>query len=122
MRLYKNLEKHTDERGDINVILPDGKVARSVMFITGKKGSERGNHYHKKDTHYSYVVEGIIEYFYIDKDGEKQEVLLKPGYVVYTPELEKHKFIFLTNASFIAMSTEARTQESYENDTVRENF
>ena len=51
-----------DARGGITRVLSDSKaVVKSVLLITSKKGSIRANHYHKRDSHYSYMLSGRME-------------------------------------------------------------
>lgn len=122
MELIKLNSEYKDKRGVIHNITPDVPV-RDILYITGKKGSVRGNHYHKKDRHFCYIVSGSILYQWESKDGSKSgEVLLNPGDIVVNDILEKHRFIFKTAGSFIAMATESRKQSNYEEDTVRESF
>ena len=66
MKLYDAIETHKDERGVIVDILTREANIKSVLYITGKKGTVRGNHYHMKDSHYCFVVSGKIRYFYKD--------------------------------------------------------
>lgn len=109
-----------DERGEILDLLPDNPVIRTVMYITGKEGALRASHYHLKDTHYCYVLSGEIKYNYQTKSkGEIHSVVLHEGDCVFTPTMEWHQFEFLTDGAFLAMATEARTQDSYETDTIR---
>ena len=123
MKMIDGLEEFIDDRGVIKHILPDGQHVRSVLYITGKAGAERGNHYHHKDTHYCCVLSGKIEYTYKSKEVDQiYRVVLNPGDVIFTPKGEIHKFTFITDGIFIAMATEPRSHESYESDTVRENI
>lgn len=123
MRLFKGLDSYKDARGAINSLLPEGATIKSALHITGNKGAVRGNHWHKKDTHYCYVVEGIIRYDYIESRGDKiKRVTLKPGSLIYTPTIERHRFTFITGGSFLALATEVRSQKAYEKEIVREVF
>lgn len=134
MRIWrkKDLEKHKDARGILVSILPGEvpwKGIRDVMYITGKKGAIRAGHYHDKDTHYCYVLEGKLLYEWnmkhvtgINKKDETKFILLNPGDVVLSEEGELHRFKFLSNGAFIALATQERTQETYEEDTHREDF
>lgn len=123
MRIYRkdDLGVYTDERGYIANMLPEGVVIKSVLYITGKKGSVRGNHWHKKDTHYCFVVKGRIRYIHEGLTMNPYQVL-SPGEMVFTPAGEKHRFEFIDDGIFIAMATEARTQKDYEADTTRGEF
>lgn len=112
----------SDKRGDIRHIMPDGARAASVAYITGNKGDIRADHYHKKDTHYCFCVSGRLKYSYQnveEKGADYQFVILKPGDVIFTDVNEWHKFEFLEDGAFIAVSSEARNQEAYEADTFR---
>lgn len=119
----KNNIIHEDGRGIISALL-EGKTIkniRDVLFITGKEGAIRGNHWHKKDTHYCIVLSGKIEYRWGTPEGEAahQAAILEQGDMVFTPAGEVHRFRFVTEGSFVAMATEYRDQESYEKDTIR---
>jgi len=122
LRIIKIRDKFIDQRGLIANIFPSGVPIRSILYITGSAGAVRGNHYHLKDEHYCYSVEGSIEYGWINENGERQATLLEAGDMVHTPAGEKHQFTFLTAGAFIAMATESREQAQYEEDTIREPF
>ena len=57
-----------DERGDITDILAKDPVD-FVTIITSKKGSTRGNHYHKLTYQYVYVLTGSIRALAQHGDG-----------------------------------------------------
>ena len=52
----------TDERGYIQPLV-DFPIG-SVLVISSKSGSIRGNHYHKEDFHYSYLASGRMLYYH----------------------------------------------------------
>lgn len=125
MKVFKHfeLEKHTDERGEIINILPENMDVKSALFISGNPGSVRGEHYHKTDVHYCYVLHGSILYEAKNRQtGEVTSVLLGPGDIIANEGDELHRFVFKTKGSFIALAKNPRDQESYEQDTVRESF
>ena len=66
--LIKSITRDIDQRGNIISIVDD--TIQNVSLITCNAGSIRSNHYHKKDFHYMYVLEGEIDYFYKDLDSE----------------------------------------------------
>lgn len=112
----------TDERGEMSHILNDETPITSALLITCKKGAIRANHYHKKDTHYSYLLKGKMEYTYQDMSKEnsrKKTIIVSAGEVVETPPMTKHAMKFLVPSVFIAFTTEPRDQEKYEKDTTR---
>ncbi|OGY65354.1 MAG: hypothetical protein A3A16_02810 [Candidatus Harrisonbacteria bacterium RIFCSPLOWO2_01_FULL_44_18] len=124
MKIFKNIKpEFTDERGEITTILDDGKTAiRGVLIITSKKGSVRGNHYQKKDSHYCYVLVGKMKYFEkpINADNSKMKTaVLKKGDMVYTPPMVVHAFRFLENTTWVCLATKSRKNGAYEEDTVR---
>lgn len=122
MRVFKNIKpEFIDERGAITKILDDGKTAiKSVLLITSKKGTARANHYHKKDSHYCYVLSGKMEWF--EKPvggGEVSSMILHKGDMVFTPPMHIHSVTFLEDSTFLTLATESRAQEDYEADTVK---
>ena len=53
-----------DFRGAITRIINEPKIKiQAVLLLTHKKGSIRGNHYHKKDSHWVYCVSGKFKYY-----------------------------------------------------------
>lgn len=121
MKLIPITNKYEDERGLIENITPDQQI-QDILLITGKRGAVRGNHYHKTDQHYCYILRGTIMYEYQTLDGRKNYKELHAGDMVVNDIQEKHRFTFLTDGAFIAMATKSRKQEDYEEDTVREEF
>ncbi|EKD90407.1 MAG: hypothetical protein ACD_31C00005G0033 [uncultured bacterium] len=112
-----------DERGYISRLVDtDDYPIRAVLFITGKKGSVRGNHYHKTDAHFVYCIKGKFRYSEKDmtkKGAKRQSVILKPGDVVLSKPGIAHSMEFLEDTQFLAVTTEPREQDKYENDLVR---
>lgn len=109
-----------DKRGGITRIYDQITKIRSVLLITSKKGTVRSNHYHKKDTHWIYVLSGKMEYYERPvKGGKIKKIVMSPGDMVYTPSMMIHAVKFLKDSVLIALSTKARNQKDYEKDTVR---
>lgn len=123
MKFVKKIKPfHVDERGEMSYLLDKSTPITSALYITCKKGAIRANHYHKKDTHYSYMIKGSMEYTYQavkDKNAKKQKIIIKKGEIVKSPPMTMHAMRFLEDSIFIALTTEARDQKKYENDTVR---
>ncbi|OGN29967.1 MAG: hypothetical protein A3A33_01440 [Candidatus Yanofskybacteria bacterium RIFCSPLOWO2_01_FULL_49_25] len=127
LHLTKNIKpEFVDARGGITKILDDGKAKiRSILYITGKKGTVRANHYHKKDTHWVYMLSGKMTYFEKSIKGSMKEVekaILKKGDMVFSPAKRVHAFLFLEDTEWIVLSTTSRHQAHYEADTVRVEF
>ena len=121
--IRKKEPEFVDARGAITKILDKGEEILSVLLITSRAGSVRANHYHKNDTHYSYLLSGKMEWVEQPRDGgEKERTVLEPGDMVYTPSLTMHAARALEDSVFLAFSTSRRGQEEYESDTVRVNL
>lgn len=109
-----------DERGRIEKLDRDGK--QSVLLITSKKGTVRANHYHKKDSHVSYLIKGKIRYVERAIDDETEplnENIIEPGQCFYTSPMIAHAMEFLEDSEFIAISPRSGNQAEYENDIIR---
>lgn len=121
MKLFRQLSSEfIDDRGGITRILDGESPIRSILSITSKKGSIRSNHYHKKDTHYCYLVSGKMEWFEKSLEGgEMESAVLEQGDMVFTPALTVHAVRFLEDSLFLTFATEPRNQADYESDTVR---
>lgn len=123
IKVTKIKPEFKDERGYISRLVDtDDYPIRAVLYITSKKGTVRGNHFHKADAHFVYCLSG--KFRYSEKDSikprsKKQSVILKPGDVVLSKPGIIHSMEFLEDTVFLAITTEAREQEKYEKDTVR---
>ena len=109
-----------DDRGSITKIL-EGRIT-SVLLIPSKKGSVRANHYHKKDSHYVYMISGRMRYTaknMKNKKSRKRSVVLQQGDLLYTPPMVAHAMEFLEDSVFLALTTKSRNKKAYENDIVR---
>ncbi len=110
-----------DDRGSITNIMEGMKIT-SVLVIVSKKGSVRANHYHKKDSHWVYMVSGRMRYTEMElkkKNPHRKSVILGPGEVVFTKPVVAHSMEFLEDSVFLVLTTNKRDQKSYENDVVR---
>lgn len=113
-----------DSRGQIVNILEEKKFAEiaNILVIDSKKGTVRANHYHKKDSHYMYLIKGKMRYTARDmrkKDAPLRSVIVRAGEMVYTPPMVAHAVEFLEDSLFLALATKSRKQKAYEADTVR---
>ena len=120
-RLFKSITRDNDIRGSIVSIVDD--VVQNVSLITCNAGSIRSNHYHKKDFHYMYVLEGEIDYFYKELNNDIVHYFkVKKNDIIFTPKNEIHATFFPLNTKLIVSSMLPRDQETYEKDTVRVEF
>ncbi len=108
-----------DERGVIQPLI-DAEMKSSVL-ITSEPGSIRGNHYHKTDWHYCYVLFGEIKYYYRPHGNRElaKEVIIKEGQMFFTPPMVDHAMVFTQKTQFIAWGRNSRLQEVYESDVCR---
>lgn len=123
MKIFKNIKpEFIDQRGAITKILDDGKTAiKSVLLITCKKGAIRANHYHKKDSHYAYMLSGKMEYTEqpVGDGSKKESAIIEANDMVLSSPMTIHAMRFLEDSVFLALATESRSQADYESDTVR---
>ena len=120
-KLFSNSKRDSDSRGEILSIV-DAKI-QNVSIITSNANIIRSNHYHKKDFHFMYVLEGAIDYFYKELNtNEIKYIKISQGETIFTPNLEIHATYFPVKTSLIVSSGFPRDQETYENDTVRVDF
>ncbi|MBI2599302.1 WxcM-like domain-containing protein [Candidatus Daviesbacteria bacterium] len=123
IKVIKNKPEFTDERGYITRLIDQDKYPlRAVLYIVSKKGSTRGNHYHKTDAHFVYCLSGKFRYSEKDmskKNSKRESVILKPGDLVLSRPMVAHAMEFLEDSVFLAFTTEPREQDKYEGDLVR---
>ena len=112
-----NIFRSKDPRGSILSIV-DEKV-NNVSIITCLPKSIRSNHWHKKDWHYMYVLEGVMEYFFVSKN-KTFFMKIKKGDNVFTPPKELHATYFPEKTILLVSSKNPRDKKTYEQDTVRE--
>tara|TARA_B100000902_G_C27299937_1_gene912216 strand:+ start:1522 stop:1947 length:426 start_codon:yes stop_codon:yes gene_type:complete len=112
-----NITRSTDNRGSI-ISVVDEKV-KNVSIITCLPKTIRSNHWHKKDWHYMYVLEGVMEYFFVIKK-KIFYMKIKKGENVFTPPKELHATYFPVKTVLLVSSKNPRDKKTYEKDTVRE--
>lgn len=96
-----------DKRGEITNILEYG--IEHVSLIASKKGSIRGNHYHKAEAQYLYLLEGRVRAYSEDvKTREHQVLIVERGDLLTTPAWVAHQHIALEDTTMIAMYTVPR--------------
>ena len=108
-----------DERGEIRDLLTKTTVD-AITLITCKKGSVRGNHYHKKTVQYDYVISGKFAcYTKPMPNGKIQKRILLGGDIAFHPAMEAHTFLALEDTVFISITKGPRNGADYEKDTIR---
>ena len=120
-KLFKSITRDKDLRGSIVSIVDD--TVQNVSIINCNEGVIRSNHYHKKDFHYMYVLDGAIDYFYKGLDTDEIFYFrVNKDDIIYTPKNEIHATYFPLKTKLIVSSMLPRDQETYEKDTVRVEF
>ena len=111
-------QKFADSRGVISNIA-DGTIG-DVAVISSVQNSVRANHFHVKDWHLSYLIQGEMQYFWKNSSDEPwQGTNVVSGTLIYTPPKVLHKMEFKSDSIFIAISALSRKSQNYEADTIR---
>ena len=110
-------QSFSDDRGRIDN-LADG-VLGDVALISSALGAIRANHVHLNDWHFSYLVDGSMDYIWKDSKGIQKTITAIKGQMLFTPPGIPHKMVFLEESLFIAISARNRSSENYEEDTTR---
>ena len=108
-----------DGRGAIQPLVDE--PLGSAQMISCKKGSVRGNHHHRSDWHYCYVVSGRIEYYWRPAGSSEspRHTLVEAGQMFFTPAMTDHAMLFPEDTTFLNLARNPRDQHSYEEDIVR---
>lgn len=92
-----------------------------VAIIHSKAGSTRSQHFHREDSHYLYVVSGLMLYYErpVGSVERPEPITVKTGQMVYTPPLVEHATVFPVDTMLVSMSKRPRDTASHEADLVR---
>jgi len=118
MKLIHKKIVFEDERGRIMDILEKEKIGH-VALLTSKKGSIRGNHYHKKSVQYDFLLKGKIKHFSQMPGEEVKTSIIKPNDLVINYPMEKHALVALEDSELLVLATGIRTGGNYEKDTYK---
>ncbi len=93
----------------------------SAAIITSVAGAVRANHYHKTDWHYSYVVSGVVQYYWraVGSGETPKSQLFPAGTMFFTPPMVEHAMFFPEATSFVTFAKNVRDHEHHESDVVR---
>ena len=96
--LHKIKPSHADARGGIFDLLDADRIRHAGLLISKPK-SLRGNHFHKKATQYTYVIEGKINIYLREAwnaNGAVKKIVMSEGdmirlppYIIHTIEAKK---------------------------------
>ncbi len=108
-----------DKRGTITDIFTNSPKDHATIIFS-KKGTMRGNHYHKKSTQYTFVVSGQLTHL-TQKVGQKKiyKHTLKPNDLMISDPGEAHTLVATKDTIFLAFVDGLRGGKNYEKDTFR---
>jgi oxalate decarboxylase/phosphoglucose isomerase-like protein (cupin superfamily) len=118
MKTIETKVNHEDARGKIIDLLEMQNI-NAVTFISFTKGAIRANHYHKKTKQWNYVTKGSIKLITQFGEGKTNEIIIKPGELVYTEPMEKHALVGLEDSEMLVFTEGPRGGKEYESDTFR---
>lgn len=89
-----------DNRGKLTQLVHEG--FRQVNVITCLKDSFRGDHFHKSNNEAFYVVSGSFT-LTLEKEGIKEEHLIKQGAFFLIPPFVNHSFFYHEDTLLVSM-------------------
>jgi len=110
-----------DERGSIFDLVDKENISH-VGMVTSKKGSIRGNHYHKTTKQITYVFSGKMELRlkdFSDKDSKPETIIMEQGDIITIDPMVAHQIKALEETVFLVFTDKQRTDGGYEDDTQR---
>jgi hypothetical protein len=93
----------------------------SAAIISSVPGSIRANHVHKTDWHYSYVVSGMVWYYWrpAGSNAQPERAKFGPGTMFFTPPLVEHAMFFPEQTVFLTFAKNVRDHDHHEADLIR---
>ena len=117
--IIKDIKKNfEDNRGIITDIITKERIDY-VTIITNKKGSVRGNHYHKETIQYLYVLEGSILVASQFEGKEIEKEILNEGSLLFNEAYERHAIKSLEDSKLLILTRGLRGGKNYESDTYK---
>jgi len=104
--MIKKLEtdfEHIDGRGLICQILsiPNSQV----NYLFTKKGAKRGNHYHKRNREFFYVISGKVQIsaFYVKNPEQTELLTFSTGNLFVVEPYVMHDFTFIDDTQMVVI-------------------
>jgi len=107
-----------DKRGVI-VDLIEKTSINAITYITQKKNSIRGNHYHKKTIQWTYILSGKVVLVTKKNNKKKIKIIMKKGDLILTEKNEQHAIKALCNSEMLIFTKGPRGGKEYESDTYK---
>ena len=119
MKKFSKKINFKDKRGFILDIFYKQNFNHSALIFSKKK-SIRANHYHKKTTQITFILNGCCYYYSKGKNSKilKKIILKKFDYLITKPK-EIHAYKFIEDTEMIVFSKGLRGGRDYEKDTFR---
>jgi len=119
---FKTLKiNYEDERGIIMDIISDTDFQHATI-ITSNKGTIRADHYHKKTSQYTFILNGKFIYISRDRNTKKVGIItLNKNDLVLSPPNEDHLLYAQEDSTMLVLTCGIRGGEDYEKDTFRLN-
>jgi len=111
---------YTDDRGSIFDLIEN--TVGHVGLITCKKGSRRGDHYHKESMQYTYIIKGKMELItksVVNENADTEKIIVDAGDMIVIPPRIIHTLHALEESVIVDATTLSRNADGYEKDTVR---
>jgi len=123
MEITKLKPVFIDERGSIWDLLTDEDI-HHIGFLTSKKGSIRGKHYHKEQKQYTLITKGKIRAIVKNLSAKESDIEtydLEQNEMILFPPYHYHSIEALEDSEFFVFTSKSRKGTSYEDDTYRIN-
>ena len=117
IKLIKPYFSFEDDRGLITGLAQEG-IWKEINIIESKKGSRRGDHYHKKAVEMFIILSGKVK-LYLQSEEDKERVMtlvVKKGDVFIVPPLVWHTFEILEDSQWINMLSEIVKDDMYKRE------
>ena len=107
-----------DKRGVI-IDLIEKTTINAITYITQKKNSIRGNHYHKKTIQWTYILSGKVVLVTKKNFTKINKCIMKKGDLILTEKKEQHAIKALSNSEMLIFTKGPRGGKEYESDTFK---
>tara|TARA_B100000902_G_scaffold394946_1_gene452390 strand:+ start:33176 stop:33553 length:378 start_codon:yes stop_codon:yes gene_type:complete len=107
-----------DKRGIIIDLIEKTQI-NAITYITQKKNTVRGNHFHKKTIQWNYILSGKVILVTKKGKGKKIKKIMKKGDLILTEKNEKHAIKALVNSEMLVFTKGPRGGKEYESDTYK---
>lgn len=118
-RVIEKSPDYANKSGEITNLLLE--PCNGVSVIKSYAGSRRSSHYHKTDSHWLYVLSGVMEYYErpVGSTAQPTKYIVPDGCSIHTAPMMEHWTVFPADTVLISMSALPRSHEIHEADLVR---